>query len=510
MRTSKDPRRRHLRLRGATWYLNLPIPHAIRHLYPTEAGTPKTHIVESLGTADLNEAARCKALHLARWVAEFRRKEREAAGILPTELDEAQGFRQAIAKASVVRDPRDPDGPTERDLREVLVFTRADEIAELGGSTPESIQRAQTFADIALGRQTLDELFNEWTSNSALPSRTVAKYRTALDEFTAFLGKKAAFPEDMTRANAIAYADWLNREGRSQRTKKLVPLSMNAKRDRLMALSAFWSKGLELRQKATGSVNPFTRLMVTPRPTASAIQWDDMGNAGRPVRRPDLNADDLLAILDAPGPREGGATRYGKRTLMEVFCLGLLTGARSDEIASLRLRDIKRTDYGYLVTFPETKTEAQRAIPVAHEIASSIIRRRIGNRISPEEQLFAEFRAKAGTDSIYELVGRGLRRHLKKAAGLPEGAVPYCTRHTLQTEMGNREEVRDAVMQAYVGHRPESMTDKHYRRITQETLLAFARQISYPARVEQRMREELGLPTASSLGLEQDEQAEAA
>jgi hypothetical protein len=63
----------------------------------------------------------------------------------------------------------------------------------------------------------------------------------------------------------------------------------------------------------------------------------------------------------------------------------------------------------------------------------------------------------------------------------------------LQSLMGNREDVKDAVMQRYVGHRPTGMTDKHYREISAESLMSFAQKVRYPAKVEKRMELELGL-----------------
>jgi integrase len=148
----------------------------------------------------------------------------------------------------------------------------------------------------------------------------------------------------------------------------------------------------------------------------------------------------------------------------------------------------------YLLTFEDGKnSESDRRIPVVHPLAVSVLERRIGKRTDKAALLFEEFRPKKSGESSYELVGRALARHLQRAADLAPGAVPYCTRHTLQSRMGNREDIKDAVMQQYVGHKPQGMTDKHYRNISMDSLLAFAKKVRYPAKIEARIREELGI-----------------
>jgi integrase len=424
-------------------------------------------------------------------LAEFSQKRREAKGIVPAYLQQAMGLREGLREAS------NSDNYELASTLEAVISDMAERIHIEGGETPANLQKARTFVSIVDGAETMEEAFDEWLSNAELDSRTRAKYRTAMKEFAGFIGGHPLVSA-MTRANAIRYVDWLNKEGRSQRTKKLVPLSYNAKRDRVMALSAFWNKGLSARDKTGERVNPWSKLEVTERPTLSNLKWDTQGNAGRPKRRPDFDDADLLAILGARGPVQRASTRYPKKTIIEVLSLGLLTGARPDEFCSLTLGDIRKTGQGFLLTFDDAKNaDSDRTIPIVHPLAVAVMARRIGERTDSTAMLFEEFRPKQGAESNYELVGRAISRHLARAVeGLPDGAVPYCTRHTLQTRMGNRDDIKDAVMQRYVGHKPQGMTDKHYRNITAESLMEFAKKVSYPEAIERRMAEELELPPA--------------
>lgn len=491
MSFAKNPKLQYLKRRppsrpDGSWYLNVPIPKDLQAAYPTKGGKPQTHKVKALGTKDPEEAYQRKVVLMPSILAEFRQKARELRGATPADLLEAQSFRARLQEASNA-----DDYDLASTMSDVVTST-AERIHAQGGNSPDSLRKAQTFVRIAEGAETLHEAFNDWVARSNLPARTQAKYRTALDEFCAFLGGHPLVP-DMSRENAIRYVDWLNREGRSQRTGKLVPLSFNSKRDRVMALSAFWNKWIFARSKTTVQSNPWSRLEVTERPTPSDIKWHSLVNTGRPKRRPYFDDADLIALLDAAGPKERAGTRYPKRTLMEVLCLGLLTGARPDELCSLTLGDLRAADGGYTLNIGDAKNaESDRRIPVVHPLAVAVLKRRIGDRTDPAGQLFAEFRPKEGNSNLAELVLRALGRHLERATGITADAVPYCTRHTFTTVMGNRGDVSDAVLKRYVGHKPAGITDAHYRSITPASLLDLATKVQYPESIEKRMGLELG------------------
>ncbi|MBL0917692.1 MAG: hypothetical protein IBJ14_03235 [Hydrogenophaga sp.] len=108
-----------------------------------------------------------------------------------------------------------------------------------------------------------------------------------------------------------------------------------------------------------------------------------------------------------------------------------------------------------------------------------------------------ELAALGNGESLYELIGRALGRHLDRAAGLPPSAVPYAARHTFATMVGNMEGVKDHALKRYIGHKPENMTDKHYRGVRAEDLFAVASKVALPPRAEKRMREELSLTAKS-------------
>lgn len=486
MSKSADPRKQYLKRRGERWFLNFPIPAELQRLYLTSAGKPMTHIVRATGTGDLVEANRRKFGMIHQLQAEFSGKAREERGATPTDLALAISLREDKERAS------NADNFELAETFDMVISDAADRIDVEGGENSRSRQRARAFVRVATGSKTLAESFEDWLGTTTLPQRTRQKYRTALEEFVSFLGGIPLI-EDMNRSNAIRYVDWLNKEARSQRTKALVPLSYNTKRDRIGALSAFWNLGLSARGKTEERVSPWSRLTVTDKPVPSNIAWDSVDNT-RPKRRESFEESDLLAILDAPGPRAGVKLRYSKQTLIEVFSLAVLTGARPDEVCSLSLGDVRKIEGGYSFNFSETKTKDDRRIPVVHPIAVAIVKRRIGDRKESGLQLFAEFRPKGKGTNLYELVGRALSRHLDRATGLPAEAVPYAARHTFATWVSNdMSGITDHALKRYIGHKPEGMTDKFYRSVKPEALMAVARKVHYTVQIEARMRVELAL-----------------
>ena len=53
--------------------------------------------------------------------------------------------------------------------------------------------------------------------------------------------------------------------------------------------------------------------------------------------------------------------------------------------------------------------------------------------------------------------------------------------------------ITDHALKRYIGHKPEGMTDKHYRNVKPGALVGVARKVWFPESIESRMRAELGL-----------------
>jgi hypothetical protein len=57
--------------------------------------------------------------------------------------------------------------------------------------------------------------------------------------------------------------------------------------------------------------------------------------------------------------------------------------------------------------------------------------------------------------------------------------------------VGNVEGIKDHALKRCIGHKPEGMTDKHYRGIRPEDLLTVAQKVKLSEKVEARMKAEL-------------------
>src|SRR5687768_11388794 len=114
--------KQHLRQRLGRWHLKLTIPRRLRHLYPSANGKPRTHVEEALGTRDLAEANRLKHARIAFHYADFKAKERAAAGTLPPDMADAKRWREML---------REAETDEEREaIKEHKIRPRAEDIAD--------------------------------------------------------------------------------------------------------------------------------------------------------------------------------------------------------------------------------------------------------------------------------------------------------------------------------------------------------------------------------------------
>jgi hypothetical protein len=213
----------YLKRRGNRWFLKLPIPRAIRHLYPTSTGKPREHIEEALGTGDLVTASRAKHARIAYWLADFRAKERAAAGTLPADLSQAQAMREALRAATTSE---------EVEATRDYIADRAYDIA-----TSASNEKAEHFVRLATAKLTIREAWAEWEKENEHDAATKLKADQAFRSLMDFLGVADAPPSAITTERARQYVRWLNTEARSARGG---PLAVATKDSRLWPLRSFW------------------------------------------------------------------------------------------------------------------------------------------------------------------------------------------------------------------------------------------------------------------------------
>jgi integrase len=101
----------HLWRRHQQWYLRLAIPPILRGSFLSASGKPKDKIVESLGTGDLRQAQGLRNQRVAYWEAVFQRL-RSGAALSSAEI--AEEGRRAYAEARAAYVPTPPPTEAER------------------------------------------------------------------------------------------------------------------------------------------------------------------------------------------------------------------------------------------------------------------------------------------------------------------------------------------------------------------------------------------------------------
>jgi integrase len=187
---------------------------------------------------------------------------------------------------------------------------------------------------------------------------------------------------------------------------------------------------------------------------------------------------------------QGTATYKGR--LAEIVLLGLYTGARLDELCSLRAADLtpmKGRTSGFVVKIGQTggKREASiRTIVVTHAVPVGILKGRRG----------AQKTTDAGALLFPDLIPGGpddkLSWHVSKAFGryrddckLPRGVDFHSLRRTFITRLENTQGMDVGKIARYVGHQIKGVTfGVSSGGSTEQTMRMVADAIRFPAKIE--------------------------
>lgn len=338
---------KYLKKRRQGWFLNLPIPVPLRPLYLTDAGKPRTHIVEGLQTRDQREAEARAYTRIGIHKATFLRQRREALANLPGNVEDARRLREAIRAADTDAEREALDDLVATQMESMVGYHERDEHQDDLDTEGEAYRRAKQWADLARAKTTIREAWADWTAHNEHDPATRLKDEQALRGLMAHLGEPDAPPARVTHATAREYVRWLNTEARSARDGG--PLSKATKEGRIAPLRIFWDY-LEHNEHAPRGTNPWKSHKFTA-PT-------------KVTKRPYTEAE-LLALFTGPEVSDRKNVNYPRRTLLQVYALLFYTGARRGEITDRLLGDITATRDGYMVRIPDSKTTAGvRAIPV--------------------------------------------------------------------------------------------------------------------------------------------------
>ena len=169
-----------------------------------------------------------------------------------------------------------------------------------------------------------------------------------------------------------------------------------------------------------------------------------------------------------------------------IFLVGILSGMRTNEIAQLRTKDLKKEKniwFMYVTESDETKVKTQTAIrkvPIHPRLTELGFVDYVGNiKRKKKDRIFWEL--KEERDGYAGNLSRHYNERFLRAVGVWEKIVKvlYCTRHTFINKLYS-EKVDENVIKTLVGHEKE-FTMKHYGGdpFTPERLLEEISQVDY-------------------------------
>jgi integrase len=428
---------RYLQKVGHTYYARVKVP---RTLTPVVG---QSHLRVSLHTRDPDEAERRK------WRAVAQLKGKLTAlrktGNDPA-LKKARTYRAQLADLQRAGDHDMVGAVAEFALEDAQQLER-----------DRGTQLAETFLSVAVdGALTVSELSLEWLAATAdrYSKQTSQQHQRAAEELRGWL-KGDVTPLQVSDAVAVRYVE----EG--------LEGAYATRRRKLNSLVSFW-EWMALRAYVPRRANPWRGFRLSKK-----------ADAARDDKRP-YSESELLVLL-------GGSPKYPG--LAHLVILGLLTGARLDELASLRIDDVqpKKDSRGryLLVSIKRAKTKAGvRSIAVAHPQALAVLSKRLVGK----GNVFPELRPGGYDAKLSWAVSKAFGRY-RTGLGLPSAVDFHSTRRTFITTLENLgvDQVRIA---RYVGHTLPTLAFSLYSGgSSEQTSVQVARTIRYSPAVESSMQE---------------------
>jgi integrase len=421
------------------WLVSVEIPKNLRKA----AG--KARFKASLKTDSLAVANRVKHTYVAAFKQKIEEIRLGIGNPKAAVIVEAQEWRTILRAASTW--PEDnPQGASEREILEAAIDQRADELDE----PLRAVFRSNAIAKGVL----LKDHYETWADEADVAGQTKSQHRSAVKRYLEWAGDTATI-EQSNRLKAGAYVSHLLAfSGLSRRTIKR----------HLSSLSQLWgwfdSKGLG---RTTGTLE-------------NVWLKHKLGKKPKTKIRTGLSDEQLLKLLNGRSTSE----KYGA-ILHDLLRLGLLTGARLDELCALKKTDVQKREDGYWISITSGKTEAAvRDVPL-HNLAAPIIERRLKG---DDLYVFTGLQAGGPDEKRAWYVTKAYGRFRKQEGVGVSGPWEdfHALRHTF-TDMMEGLEIPESTVQLIIGHARASMTYGLYSKGRRLELRKVIDQISYSARV---------------------------
>lgn len=420
----------YLKLRGRTYYVRVQIPPS---LWAAAGG--RREYVKTLKTGDLNRANRLKHAHVAVFQRRIKALEqRHEPDPLADLYEKALSWRIAMEGARERVIIYDAEGRPEWTHEDKFLSQISDEARDFEDTHGE--EAATRFFKIAKGEGTplLDEVVERWLIEQGdnLTEQTRSQHRIAVTAFIAWAGQ-AVLIEEIGRRRAGQFIS-----------------------ERLLATSSGLSR--KTAKRYVSSLSSLWRWLIA-RGMASDNPWREQG-IGKSSKRGEASPRQQWTDAALVKVLSGTYTPRYVSILHDLTRLALITGARLDELCSLKSSDIHKREDGWWISIREGKTEAAvREVPI-HDSAAHVLER----RAKTSDGFVFEGLVPGGPDrkrswNASKVFGRYTQR-----LGLGEDRQVFHALRNTFTEAMEAAEVPESTTKLIIGHKRASLTYGHYSK----------------------------------------------
>lgn len=398
----------HIEQRRRRWYAVLDIPANLRERFADNKGTSGgRRFIRSLQTESRSVALRRAAPLIATWKAEI---EAERTGTRDPVEQDLKYWKEALADADPFAEPGQ--------------FSERDHILDHLRELPEQMDKQQDGRGVEFYKVATGELIGttehleEYLATLDVTPKTVDMSRSDVKRLA------AKFPtlDKLHRKDVRRWTDGLvSEDGLRPKTVARV----------LSACRGYW-RYLQAIELAPEDREPFERLEVAKRAKKNSAK----------DRRREFAPDDVVRLKKA-------AADAGDKELADLICLGMWTGARIEELCSLKCDKVHK---GYFEVVDAKTAAGWRQVPIHSKLKPTVDR--LVKESADGYVLSGLPEDKYGRRS--NAIGKRFGR-LKEQLGFEQAHVFHSIRKTVVTILENAG-VPEGVVADIVGHEKKTMT----------------------------------------------------
>jgi integrase len=392
-----------LELRNRVWYATILVPVDVRE------ALGKVRFKQSLGTSNRLEAERLKGPIIAHWKAQIR----QARGSINAVSSEALRWKAALNQA--------PDEETKEEWQLHL-----SDVAERKAKT-QGYEHAKEFHDIATGALTpSNQYFDTWKDSIQL----IPKTKEQMIKDVGLLVTKFPTLEGINRASVRRWIDGLEAEGKTRSSV-----------DRILSFCRNYWRYLQRYDAVSREATPFNGV-TPPKPKTKG---------GKKNTNLPYHVKDVVKLWEAASKRPMGQAKnaHFDTQLADLIKLGAYTGARIEELCSLKLTTVTEDT----IKIEDAKTPSGwRTVPIHSQIDGLVKKLKKDSKDGYLLSGLTFNKFKDRSNAIGKRFGR-----LKKELGFAPTHTFHSFRSTVATLLEDAK-VPEGIAADIIGHDKPSMT----------------------------------------------------